>query len=392
LLARAFRQMQTELKKLYAGLEQQVAERTAELERRAAQLRTAAEVGQAAVSILDTERLIWQAVELIRERFDLYYVGLFRVEGEWAVLRAGTGEAGQVMLARGHRIKVGEGMIGWSVAHAQPRVALEAGADAVRLATSELPHTRSEAALPLRSRSQVIGALTVQSDRPEVFDADTITVLQAMADQVAVALDNAQLFAASQEALEAERRAYGAVSHQAWRQMVRAEAELRYVCDSRGTVRLTPGQRQPEMVQAAQEGHTVQIGQSALVMPLKVRDQVLGVIRLRKRDEAGAWTEDEVRLTETITEELGLALEGARLYQDTQRRAARERLTGEITARMRETLDMDAVLQTAICEIGEALGIAEVEVRMLGGAAVESQATPARANGNRSHGQEEALP
>jgi GAF domain-containing protein len=146
------------------------------------------------------------------------------------------------------------------------------------------------------------------------------------------------------------------------------------------------------MVQAAQEGHAVQIGQSALVMPVKVRDQVLGAIRLRKRDEAGAWTEEEVKLTETITEQLGLALEGARLYQDTQRRAARERLTGEITARMRETLDMDAVLQTAICEIGEALGIAEVEVRMLGGAAVESQARPARANGNRSHEQEEALP
>jgi GAF domain-containing protein len=382
LLARAFRQMQAELKKLYAGLEQQVAERTAELERRAAQLRTAAEVGRAAVSILDTERLIWQAVELIRERFDLYYVGLFRVEGEWAVLRAGTGAAGQVMLARGHRIKVGEGMIGWSVAHAQPRVALEAGADAVRLATAELPHTRSEAALPLRSRGQVIGALTVQSDRPGVFDTDTITVLQAMADQVAVALDNARLFAASQEALEAERRAYGEVSRQAWGQMLRARHELRYVCDSQDTVRPIAGQPQPEMVQAVQEGHAVQVGQSALAMPLKVRDQVLGAIRLRKRDEVGAWTEEEVRLMETIADQLGLALESARLHQDTQRRAARERLAGEITTRMRETLDIDTVLQTAIREIGEALGMAEVEVRMLGGPAGEPQAGLAPIGGN----------
>ena len=116
---------------------------------------------------------------MIRERFGLYYVGLFELDpgGEWAILRAGTGEAGSAMLARGHRIRVAEGMIGWSVEHGQSRVALAADEDAVRLATAELPETRSEAALPLRSRGRVRGALTVQHRQPGAFDPDTLAVL-----------------------------------------------------------------------------------------------------------------------------------------------------------------------------------------------------------------------
>ena len=123
---------------------------TRELERRADYLETSAEVSRSATSILDAEQLIQQTVDLIRERFGLYYVGLFLLDatGQWAVLRAGTGEAGRAMLARGHRLKVGEGMIGWCIANAQARIALDASEDVMRVAPPELPETRSEAALP----------------------------------------------------------------------------------------------------------------------------------------------------------------------------------------------------------------------------------------------------
>ncbi|MBU0702961.1 MAG: GAF domain-containing protein, partial [Chloroflexi bacterium] len=114
-------------------------------------------------------------------------------------------------------------------------------------------------------------------------------------------------------------------------------------------------------------------GKMSLAMPLKVRDHVIGVIDARKPDGAGEWTPEEVTLLETLGDQLALALESARLYQDTQRRAARERLTSEVTARMRETLDVDTVLQTAISEIGKALDIAKVEVRMGSG---ERKAVP----------------
>jgi len=367
-LAQAFNAMATRLRELFSSLEQRVAERTADLERRSAYLEASGEVGRAAASVLDPDQLIQQAVELIRERFGLYYVGLFLVDEtrEWAVLRAGTGEAGRAMLARGHRIKVGTGMIGWSVAHAEARVALEAGEDGVRLATAELPETHTEAALPLRSRGQIIGALTVQSDQPAAFDEDTIVVLQTMADQVAVALDNAGLFAEAQEALEATQRAYGELSRQAWTELLRTRAGRGYRYADR-SVALAEGVWQPEMLQAAQTGQIVQAdgaGAPTLAIPIKVRDHVVGALRFHKHETGEMWTTEETALLETLTEQLGIALESARLYQDTQRRAARERLTGEVTARMRETLDVERVLKTATDEVYQALGLDEIVIRL----------------------------
>jgi GAF domain-containing protein/HAMP domain-containing protein len=354
-LAEAFNSMTTQLRQILGDLEKRVAERTLDLERQSAYLQASAEVGRAATSILEIDRLIKQVVELIRERFSLYYVGLFLVDtsGEWAVLRAGTGTAGQAMLARGHRLKIGGGsMIGWSIANAQARVALEAGEDAVRLATAELPETRSEAALPLRSRGQVLGAVTVQSNWPGAFDETVIAVLQAMADQVAVALDNARLFAESQAAVETARRAYGEVSRRDWGELLgtRTHWGYRYANQS-----VTPAEEtwRPDMLEAIQAGEMLEsnTGEPALAMPLKVRDHVVGALRFSKGEQGGNWTADEIVLIETLTEQLGVALESARLYQDTQRRAARERLVNEVTARIRNSMTLEAVLNSAVREI-----------------------------------------
>ncbi len=380
-LATAFNSMTQQLRSLISSLEQRVEERTAALELRSRHLQASSEIGRAASSILETEQLIRQVVELIHERFGLYYVGLFLADaaGEWAVLRAGTGEAGQKMLARGHKLQIGGGsMIGWSIANAQPRIAQVAAEDSVRLATAELPNTRSEAALPLRARGKVLGALTVQSDRPGAFDEAALAVLQIMADQVAIALENARLFAESQAALETTRRAYGELSRQGWMELLRTRQELGYRYAQASTAP-TEGEWQPEMIQAVASGQSVVVnpvgvnspkglnsgaGNSTLAVPLKVRDQIIGVLDLRRDTPGRPWTDEEKALAETLTEQLGTTLESARHYQDAQRRAAQERLVGQVTARMSETLDMETVLRTAIREMGEALGMAEVEVRM----------------------------
>jgi GAF domain-containing protein len=337
-----------------------------EVEQRSTYVEASAEVARVATSILDTRLLASRVVELIQERFNLYYVGLFLLDEteQWAVLRAGTGKAGQAMLARGHRIAMGEGMIGWAIAERRSRIALDAQVDAVRLVQTELPETRSEAALPLRSRGQVVGALTVQDRRPNAFDPDRVVVLQTMADQVAVALDNARLFAESQAALEAERRAYGEISRRAWAEMVRSGVDLGYISNQEGELLAASGTWRSEMIQASETGQKVQNGGASLAIPIKIREHVEGVVRLQKPQEAGPWTADEITLMEDLTEQLEVALESARLYQDTQRRAAEEQLLSEVTSRIRETLDMDTVLQTAIREIGDALDLAEVEVRM----------------------------
>lgn len=371
-LAYAFNSMTTQLRGLIGGLEQRVAERTRELERRSTYLQASAEVAHAAASMLDVNQLIAQVVELIRSRFGLYYVGLFLTDesGEWAVLRAGTGEAGVRMLSRGHRIRVGEGMIGWSIAHAQARVAFDVGQDAVRLATAELPDTRSEAALPLRSRGRVLGALTVQSERPAAFDEEAIATLQTMADQVALAIDNARLFSETQDAIEAMRRAYGQMSGEAWAQLLRAQTELAYRSIGEGVTEATRVWR-PEMEQALRTGEIV-VGdgratageEHPLAVPIRVRGNVIGVIDTYKPGGASPWTPEEITLLEWLAERLGTALDSARLYQEAQRRAARERLIGEITDRMRRATEVERIVQIAVDELFSTLGTSRVFVRL----------------------------
>ncbi|MBN1811480.1 MAG: GAF domain-containing protein [Anaerolineae bacterium] len=368
-LARAFNSMTAQLRGLIGSLEERVAARTLELERHSTYLEASAEVASAASSILDVEQLIKQVVELIRQRFSLYYVGLFLVDeiGEWAVLQAGTGEAGRVMLARSHRIKIGEGMIGWCVANARSRIALDVGEDAVRLATSELPETRSEAALPLRVRGRVIGALTVQSSLPAAFDEETVSVFQIMADQVAIALENARLLAESRAALDAAGRAYGELSREAWASLLQARPDMGYRSGEGGAVR-TEGAWRPEMEQALQKEAVVQGDgdgeKAALAVPIKVRGQVIGVLGTSRPAEAGEWTSEELALLEVLTTQLGEALESARLYRDTQRRAAHEQLMGHIVDRMRRTVDMDALMQTTIQEVASALGASSAFVQL----------------------------
>ncbi|MGH2523471.1 MAG: GAF domain-containing protein, partial [Anaerolineales bacterium] len=173
----------------------------AETQRRAEQLATAAEVSRASISMLNPDELIVQTVELIRERFDLYYAALFLVDaaGEWAVLRHATGEAGRALLERGHRLQVGgNSMIGQAAARRQARIALDVGKEPVRFANPLLPDTRSELALPLAVGEIVLGALSVQSTQPNAFSDDDVAVLQTMADQIAIALRNAQLLSEAQ--------------------------------------------------------------------------------------------------------------------------------------------------------------------------------------------------
>jgi signal transduction histidine kinase len=172
------------------------------LQHRSTQLQTAAEVSKSASMILDPEDLINQTVRLIQERFGFYYVGLFLLDGagEYAVLRAGTGDAARQMLEAGHKLKVdGPSMVGWCTAQGEARIALDVGEEAIRFDNPFLPDTRSEMALPLVSRGRCLGALTVQSAEQNAFSQEDVAVLQTMADQVAIAIENARL-------LESERR------------------------------------------------------------------------------------------------------------------------------------------------------------------------------------------
>ena len=380
----ALEQMRDQLGRSVTELEERVEVRTEELEKRRQQLTASSEVSRRAVSIMDSDILVREIVDLIKERFDLYYVGLFLVDEsrQWAVLRAGTGEAGRLFLERGHRIRVGSGMIGWSVANSQARVAQEARKDEVRLTVPELPDTKSEAAIPLRSRNQCIGALTVQDSRSGIFDAETVAVLQTMADQVAAAIDNTRLLAESQGALDAQRRAYGQLERDAWVRMLQSRATVGYRYDGTHVASIPSawGSREwggSTMAQAARSGRILQVregGRARLFAPVKVRDQVLGVLDISKDDADTEWAAAEVGLLETLLDQLSISLERARSYQETQGLAQRERVLGEIGGRVRQTLDIETILKTASQELRQALNLSKVVVRL---------GTPADAQGDQ---------
>ncbi len=365
MLAQVLDRARLDLRRVYADLKEQV-ERA---ERRAVQLHTAALVAGTTAAILDVEELLPRVVRLIGERFGFYHAGVFLLDesGEWAVLRAASSEGGQRMLARGHRLRVGEqGIVGYVAATGEPRIALDVGEDAVFFDNPDLPETRSEVALPLRARGEVLGVLDVQSRERGAFTDEDMEVLQTLADQVAMAISNARLFRQVQERAEALERAYGEFGYQAWREMVRARGPLGFLY-RRQLVSRAGDLWRPEMRAAARDGRAVrgEDGKSVAV-PVMVRGRVIGVIGARKAEEEGEWSSEELALMESLADQLSVALEGARLYQDTQRRAAAERMIGEITTRIRETLDVETVLQTAVREMREGLGLRAVTVLLEG--------------------------
>jgi len=363
------RNLAEELEIHRATLEEQVVERTAALARRSTQLEAAAQVAREAAAIRDVGRLLSETVRLISNRFGFYHAGIFMLDeaGQYAVLRAASSEGGQRMLARGHRLQVGqEGIVGYVTGQGRPRVALDVGTDAVFFDNPDLPDTRSEMALPLQVRGEIIGALDVQSTEAAAFSDEDVAVLQTLADQLAMAISNTRLLQQVQESLEAERRAYGVVSREAWSDLLHAQLALHQRYDPQGILP-ADGQWREQVRMAAQQGKTVS-GQekppTTLATPIKVRDQVIGILDAHKPAGAGAWTAEEITLLETLADQLGIALESARLYRDAQRRAARERLIGEVTDRVRETLDIETMLKTGVQEVHQALGLPEVTVRL----------------------------
>ncbi len=168
------------------------------LQRRNMHLLASSEVAKAATQIHEIQPLLTTCVDLIRTHFGFYYAAIFLIDdqGEWAVLRAATGEAGEQLLAEAHRLAVGsQSMVGWVTANNAARIALDVGEEAIRFDNPLLPKTRSEMALPLRVRAEVIGALDVQSTGLGAFSEEDIQTIQMMADQVAIAIDNTRLFA-----------------------------------------------------------------------------------------------------------------------------------------------------------------------------------------------------
>ncbi|MFH2103881.1 MAG: GAF domain-containing protein [Chloroflexota bacterium] len=367
-LADTFNNMTARLRDLVASLEDRVADRTRALERRAVQLQAAADVGSAAASLRDLNDLLRQATRLISQRFGYYHAGIFLMDerGENAVLRAASSPGGQRMLAREHKLRVGqEGIVGFVTSQGLPRIALDVGADASFFDNPDLPATRSEMALPLIAGKKILGALDVQSTEESAFSEEDVATLQVVADQLAIAIDNARLLTESQNAIDALRRAYGELGQEGWRQMLSQRAGTGFISVSPEIVAPIAGEWIDDFDIIAKDGQVrLSDDHGILYLPVKVRDYTIGVVRLVKTEKGGTWKDEEIRNAEAITAEMATTLDAARLFEETSRRAARERLIGEVASRLRQTLDIDTMLKTAAEELQRALVLKEAEVRL----------------------------
>ena len=352
-------------------LQLQVAERTMDLELRAQYLEAITELTHSATATLeDPQELLEGVVDLISERLAFYHTGVLLVDQDrtWVELRAASSEEGQRMLAQGYRLPMdGHGIVSQVAVGGVAHVARDAGDRAAGPGSLYLTNTRSEIALPLRVRGETIGVLDVHSREPAAFSEDDVAVLQILADQVAVALSNARLFRQVQDSMEAMRRAYGEMGLEAWRVLLRSGGAMGVRNDPDRA--LAASDLSGIAQRARREGKLVveDAGRGVAAVPIKVRGgHVIGVANALKPEGEGVWRPEELDLLASLVDQLGVALDGAQLYQESQQRGERERLVAEISARMRETLNTDTVLRTAIREIAEVLGLAEVEVRMKG--------------------------
>lgn len=365
----ALRESNTELQSARQDLERRVNERTSALARRADQLRAAAEIGRAASETNDLNALLPLVTKLVSESLGVYHTGIFLLDDsrEYAELRAANSPGGQRMLARRHRLKIGaQGIVGYVTDVGLPRIALDVGEDAVFFNNPDLPETHSEVALPLMVRGEIIGALDVQSTKPNAFSDDDVEVLAVLADQIAMAISNARLFDEVQARLDAERRAYGEISQRDWRALLQTRTDWGYQYNN-GRVAASHGEWPPHLQHVLNTGQSLHFDDDLgplFAIPLRVRGQVVGALSFQKPDGSIAWQPDEVELLSTIVDQIGSALESARLYDETQRRAARERAVSAISGRIRETLDIETMLRTAVEEVRQTLNLPTVTIQM----------------------------
>lgn len=294
------------------------------------------------------------ATRIISEKLGYYHVGIFLVDdaNEFAVLRGTNSKGGQQMLARRHKLKIGStGLVGYVAQSGRPRIALDAGVDAVFFNNPYLPETRSEISLPLKISNKVIGVLDVQSTQPSAFTEEDISILTTIANQIAVILQ------ADEESSVFDSSKRGAKSAYAYR-----SKRLGYSFNPDGSIVSNNSSKlDPALTKVVISGEVVVLPQSVmgkpsvLAVPVKYREQVIGIIQVEAEGNR-RWTETEVSLVQAISDRAALALENARLFEDATRRAEQEESISRITSQISASTDFDRIMQTTIQELGLALG------------------------------------
>jgi GAF domain-containing protein/HAMP domain-containing protein len=372
------------------------------------QLETAAQIARDISGSLNLDELLKKAVSFIRERFNFYHASIFLIDltGEFAVIREATGEAGSQMKRAGHKLGVGsKSVVGYVAGRGEPLVVHDTSKDATYYANPLLPETHSEAAIPLRVSERTVGVLDVQSVHPYAFTEDDMRTLQILADQLAVAVINSELFAETQEHLSQHRLlhhitstvASGTTLEEALESAVSGlqvtlggdrvsilmpDAEQKYlevkasvgysqkvnemrvpiesgitgwVTTHRRLLRVDDVTEDPRYIEASPNTR------SELAIPLLYRNEVLGVLNAES-EQAGAYTENDEEMLGTLGGSLAAIIANARLLEQVRSQAEYNRLIYEITNKIRRSTDMQTILTTTASELTKAVGARRTKI------------------------------
>jgi PAS domain S-box-containing protein len=376
---------------------------------RAQELLTAAEIAREASSTLNVDDLLEKAVNLVRDRFGFYHASIFLIDplGQYAVLRESTGEAGQQMKENRHRLAIGsKSIVGQATARGEAVIVDDVTDDPTHFPNPLLPNTRAELALPLKIGDRVLGALDVQSIQTSAFNQDNISILVILADQLAVALNNAELFASTQDMLGKHRLLHqitmAASSSNSLTEALervvnglviakvadrcgillvsRGELEVMaingYDIATLPTTRIPMGkgiigsaaqERQPILVKDTQNDPRYygveDTTRSELALPVIFGDEVMGVLNMES-DTIAAFDENDMEIMVALVNNIGAVIANWRLVSQIRRQVERQQFLFNAAAKIRRSVDIETILKTSVAEIGRAMGANRAEISL----------------------------
>lgn len=332
----------------------------------------------------DLSQIFTGAVEEIRERYPrAYHVQIFLLDEARrnARLAASTGEVGQMLMSRGHSLPVGStSVIGQVTAKGEIVVARAGSGQTVHKRNEFLPDTIVEAAFPLRIGDIVIGALDMQSKLPEAFPSSELPIFQALADDIAIAIDNARLIEQTQDrvrenarlaeqanqALQEVERLNRQLTSQSWQDYIERQNDEGITVDIASDNTRYSAEITPTLTEAVRFNHIVQRQRAdglVISAPVAVRGTAIGAMEF-ELEGTEPLEADTLDLINAVCERLGLAVESARLYEESRRSARREATINDIAGRLQSTNSINTILTEAARGIQESLGVNRVAIRL----------------------------
>lgn len=334
-----------------AQLENKVNERTEQLENKTFQLQASTNIARNIAEIQNIPDLLNASVIATAEQFGYYHVGLYLLDSnkKVAFLQASSSDIGTELIGFGHRVDIdARNAINIAIEKNRPYIASDISGSAF-IKDPNFPITRFRLAIPLSVRGNIIGVLDMHSDQIQPVDNQNVEILQTLADLIAISIDNVRLIDETQTLVEQLRFYNSSQAVETWsKQSSRRAPAYQY----------TPAGVRPIFAQLKKDEETP----GSLLIPLILQGQKIGTIKLRRKGYSVSWSEKEKVMIEKIGEQISLALENSRLVDEAQKSAQRDQLIANISSRVRETLDVEAVIRTASTELRKVFDLKEAEI------------------------------